>query len=70
VSWDPTALLSLLTPAIGDDGQERNADDVLAGIAIGVRDILPRAWHERHASFIVSAVEDALLAALPPKGSA
>jgi len=65
VSWSPTALLELLSieapgvPVTGDAPVE------LEDVATDLRHILPAPWGHGDAALVITAVEDALLDALP-----
>jgi lipoate-protein ligase A len=67
VSWDPAALLSLLSLSALETGPDDAARDVdaLASAATGLDDIVPIQGCARTVSALVTTVEDALLLSLP-----
>jgi lipoate---protein ligase len=63
VSWDPASVVSLL--ALDDAAGVTGASSALDDVAVGVRRLLPPPLCDIDDGAVISAVEDALLSALP-----
>jgi len=62
MSWEPAPLVALLAL---DPLRARLAHDALGDVATGVRGILPPSWCDTERGLVASALEDALVSALP-----